>query len=62
MVQLNLVTLASSALLAASYLLGKEWPEDLANTNGHCPTQIMGKLVKVTTLFTADMWGKVLRK
>ena len=42
--------MASSALLAASYLLGKGWPEDLANTTGHCPTQLMGKLVKVLNL------------
>jgi len=39
--------LASTALLAASYLLGKGWPEDLASITGHCPTQLMDKLVTV---------------
>jgi len=42
--------LASTALLAASYLLGKGWPEDLATTTGHCPTQLLDKLVTVLNM------------
>jgi cyclin A len=49
--------LASTALLAASYLLGKGWPEELANTTGHCPTELLGKLVTVLNMVNGGQVG-----
>jgi len=49
--------LASTALLAASYLLGKGWPEDLATTTGHCPTELLGKLVTVLNMVHGGQVG-----
>jgi len=49
--------LASTALLAASYLLGKGWPEELANTTGHCPTELLGKLVTVLNMVNGGQIG-----
>jgi len=49
--------LASTALLAASYLLGKGWPEDLATTTGHCPTELLGKLVTVLNIVHGGQVG-----
>ena len=50
--------LASIALLAASYLLGKGWPEDLAIITGHCPMQLMDKLVTVLDIVHRGQVGE----
>jgi len=50
--------LASTVLLAASYLLGKGWPEDLATTTGHCPNQLLGKLVTVLNMVHGGQLGE----
>eukprot|EP00092_Neocalanus_flemingeri_P038980 GFUD01042434.1.p1 GENE.GFUD01042434.1~~GFUD01042434.1.p1 ORF type:complete len:283 (+),score=59.24 GFUD01042434.1:945-1793(+) len=42
--------LASTVLLAASYLLGKGWPQTLATITGYCPTQLMDKLITVLNM------------
>jgi len=54
--------LASTALLAASYLLGKGWPEDLATTTGHCPTQLLGKLVTVLNMVHGGHVGEGVKE
>ena len=46
--------LASTALLAPSYLFGKGWPELLATTTGHCPTQLLDKLVTILNMVDAS--------
>jgi len=50
--------LASTALLAASYLLGNGWPEDLAIITGHCPMQLMDKLVTVLDIVNGGQVGE----
>jgi len=54
--------LASTVLLAASYLLGKGWPEDLANTTGHCPTQLLGKLCTVLNMVHGGEMGEGVKE
>jgi len=49
--------LASTVLLAASYLLGKGWPEDLATTTGHCPTELLDKLVTILNMVQGGQVG-----
>eukprot|EP00092_Neocalanus_flemingeri_P004355 GFUD01004684.1.p1 GENE.GFUD01004684.1~~GFUD01004684.1.p1 ORF type:complete len:279 (-),score=56.72 GFUD01004684.1:673-1509(-) len=54
--------LASTVLLAASYLLGKGWPQDLATITGHCPTQLLGKLVAVLNMVHVGQEGEGVKE
>lgn len=50
--------LASTALLAASYLQGSGWSADLANTTQHDPRHLMAHLVKVLALIQGEQVGE----
>jgi len=54
--------LASTVLLAASFLLGKGWPEDLATTTGHCPTELLDKLVTVLNMVHGGLVGEGVKE
>ena len=49
-------------LLAASFLLGKGWPEDLATTTGHCPTELLDKLVTVLNMVHGGLVGEGVKE
>jgi len=46
--------LASTVLLAASYLEGKGWPQNVAKMTGHSPSQLMASLVIVLNMVTGE--------
>ena len=54
--------LASTALLAASYLLGKGWPEDVATATGHCPMQLLDKLATVLNIVHGGQVGEGIKE
>ena len=45
--------LASTVLLAASYLEGSGWPDHWAKMTGYCPSQLLGSLATVLDLVTS---------
>ena len=49
--------LASTVLLAASYLEGSGWPDHWAKMTGYCPSQLLGSLATVLDLVTARDTG-----
>jgi len=53
--------LASTALLAASYLMGKGWPEEFAKVTGHCPTKLLDKLVTVLNVVHSGQIGEGIK-
>lgn len=46
--------LASTALLAASYLEGRGWPEDMAKMTGYSAAQLLASLTVILNLVTGD--------
>jgi len=50
--------LASTVLLAASYLEGKGWPREMAKMTGHSPGQLMSSLATVLNMVTQDEVGE----
>merc|ERR1712098_486677 len=53
--------LASTALLAASFLLGKGWPDELARITGHCPRQLMDKLATLLNMVHVGEVGEGIK-
>ena len=45
--------LASTVVLAASYLEGEGWPHHWAKMTGYCPSQLLGSLATVLDLLTS---------
>lgn len=50
--------LASTVLLAASYLEGAGWPQDMVKMTGHTADQLMASLVTVLNMVTSEEMGE----
>ena len=52
--------LASTCLLAASYLQGQGWPHHWANITGYSPSHLLPNLATVLDIITSDTFGEGL--
>ena len=50
--------LATTVLLAASYLEGEGWPHHWAKMTGYCPSQLLASLATVLDMVTSSQGGE----
>ena len=50
--------LATTVLLAASYLEGEGWPHHWAKMTGYCPSQLLASLATVLDMVTSSQAGE----